>query len=101
MDKVYKALAHPVRREILKHLREGNLTAGELSARFELSSSTMSGHFSLLKDADLVQVDRQGTSLIYRLNVSVVEEVLAGVMDMFGHEPRNSAAGSGDHKGKE
>lgn len=96
MDKVYKALAHPVRREILKHLRESNLTAGQLSARFDLSLSTMSGHFALLKEADLVHVDRQGTSLIYRLNISVVEEVMAAFLNLFGPVSRTEDLGIQD-----
>ncbi|MBV6633288.1 MAG: winged helix-turn-helix transcriptional regulator [Alphaproteobacteria bacterium] len=83
MDKVYKALAHPVRREILKLLRGGDLSAGELAARFELSASTMSGHFAQLRDANLISVDRQGTTLIYRVNLSVLEESMSALMALF------------------
>ncbi|MBV6633294.1 MAG: winged helix-turn-helix transcriptional regulator [Alphaproteobacteria bacterium] len=88
MDKVYKALAHPVRREILKLLREGDLSAGDLAARFELSASTMSGHFAQLKDANLINVDRKGTTLIYRVNLSVLEESMSALMAFFNlNEP--------------
>jgi DNA-binding transcriptional ArsR family regulator len=64
------------------------MTAGELAARFDLSASTMSGHFAVLKEADLVQPERNGTTITYRLNVSVLEEALLGLLDTFKIEPR-------------
>ncbi len=81
MADVYKALAHPVRREILRLLRNGPLSAGELADEFDLAKPTLSGHFTILKEAGLVTVSRKGTTLTYRLNVSVVEEALAGFLD--------------------
>ena len=83
MDDVYKALAHPVRRRILALLRERARTAGELSAAFDLAKPTLSGHFNVLKGAGLVSAERRGSSLIYRANVSVLEDALTGLFDAF------------------
>lgn len=83
MDKVFKALADPTRRGILKLLRERELSAGEIAASFSLSKPTLSGHFAVLRAADLVSTERQGTSQIYRLNCSVLEEALMGFADIF------------------
>ena len=80
MDNVFLALAHPVRREVLQRLRKGPMSAGDLAAAFDVSKPTMSRHFSQLKDAGLVTQERRGTSIRYRLNMSVAEEVLTLVM---------------------
>ncbi len=80
MTDVYKALAHPARREILNLLRAGPLSAGAIAAHFDLAKPTLSGHFTILKDAGLVTVTRKGTTLTYRLNISVLEETLAGFL---------------------
>jgi ArsR family transcriptional regulator, arsenate/arsenite/antimonite-responsive transcriptional repressor len=87
MNSVFKALSDPTRREILRALRRGERSAGELAELFSLSKSTLSGHFAVLKAADLVQTERQGTSIVYRLNTSVFEDVLAHLLDLFGAEP--------------
>ena len=84
MSEVLKALAHPTRRAILRLLREREMSAGEIAGHFDLSKPTLSGHFNELRDAGLVDVQRQGTSLIYRLNASVLEEALLELMDGFG-----------------
>lgn len=80
---IYQALANPVRREILALLREGPKSAGELSDAFDLSKPTLSGHFSVLKEAGLIAAERDGAKIIYHLNLSVVEEALSGLMDIF------------------
>ena len=80
---MYRALADPTRRRVLALLRERDMTAGELAAQFELSWPTMSGHFSVLREADLVDADRTGSTITYHLNVSVLEEALAALMDAF------------------
>ena len=82
MDKVFKALSDPTRRRILQLLREREMTAGEIADCFELSKPTMSGHFGVLRAADLVATERAGTSITYRLNVSVLEEALAGFAEL-------------------
>jgi ArsR family transcriptional regulator len=87
MNRVYQALAHPVRRRVLALLRERDMTAGELAEHFDLAKPTLSGHFSVLKDAGLIQGDRNGTSITYHLNVSLLEEALLALLDAFAIEP--------------
>ena len=67
MNLVYKALADPTRRKILELLRERDLSAGEIASHFSLAKPTLSGHFSILKAADLIQADKVGTTVIYHL----------------------------------
>ena len=81
-ESVYKALADPTRRQILKLLGEHSMTAGEIGAHFNLAKSTMSGHFSVLKGADLIRDEQRGTSILYSLNLTVVEETLSALMDL-------------------
>jgi len=83
MSDVYKALAHPVRRKILALLRERAHSAGEIADTFSVSKPTLSGHFNVLKAAGLVTDERQGAMVIYRVNISVLEDALAGLMDLF------------------
>lgn len=90
MSNVLKALADPTRRRILQLLRAREMSAGELASHFDVTKPTLSGHFATLKEAGLVDVTRQGTSLIYRLNTSVLEDALTALMDGFGFN-RDSA----------
>jgi ArsR family transcriptional regulator len=83
-NSVFKALADPSRRRILRLLRQRSMTAGEIAAQFSLAKSTLSGHFNVLKGAGLIQEEKQGNSIVYSLNLSVVEEALAAVMDLLG-----------------
>jgi DNA-binding transcriptional ArsR family regulator len=83
MNQVYRALSDPTRRRVLALLRDRDMTAGELVRQFELSAPTMSGHFAVLKEAGLIQADRAGSTITYRLNVSVLEEALSALMDAF------------------
>lgn len=78
---VFEALSHPVRRRVLNLLRAGPMSAGELAGHFDLTKPTLSVHFGKLKKADLVAVERRGTSLIYHLNASLLEETLSGLLD--------------------
>jgi DNA-binding transcriptional ArsR family regulator len=84
MNEVFEALAHPVRREILKLLRKRAMSAGELAEHFTIAKPTLSGHFTVLKNADLVTTERQGTTIMYRLNMSVMEEALAAFVALAG-----------------
>lgn len=86
INAVFEALSHPVRREILRLLRAGPMSAGDLAGHFELSKPTLSVHFAKLKEADLVTVERQGTSLIYHLNMSILEEAVSGFLSF--REPK-------------
>lgn len=83
MNKVYKALSDPTRRKVLELLRGRDMTAGEIAEHFPLAKPTLSKHFSVLKEADLIQGDKSGTTITYRLNVSVLEEALLALMSMF------------------
>ena len=84
MNNLYQALSHPVRRKILTLLNGGPLPAGEIAAHFDVSKPTMSGHFNVLKDAGLIQPERDGTIIRYRLNVSVLEEAAAAILGLLG-----------------
>jgi ArsR family transcriptional regulator len=82
MKAVFQALSDPTRREVLRLLRERDMTAGEIADRFPLSRSTLSGHFNVLKHAGLIVAEKNGTSILYSLNVSVVEEALAAMLEL-------------------
>lgn len=82
----YKAIAHPIRRDILKRLRSGPKTAGDLALQYEISKPSLSSHFSILKEADLVFTRRDGNHIYYNLNLTVANEVLSALMDLFGIE---------------
>ncbi len=84
MSSVFKALADPTRRKVLEMLREGPKTAGELAAAFDVSKPTMSAHFTVLREADLVEATRNGKAIIYRLKLSVLEDALLGFAEIFG-----------------
>jgi ArsR family transcriptional regulator len=90
---VFKALADPTRREILHSLRKRDMTAGELGEISALAPSTLSSHFRILKEAGLIVAEKQGTSIVYSLNVSAVEETIGAVMALLnvgrdGKRPR-------------
>lgn len=82
INTVFEALSHPVRRKVLALLKAGPKSAGDLADYFDISRPTLSVHFNKLKDAELVSVERRGTSLIYHLNTSVLEDALAGIFDL-------------------
>ena len=84
MNRVFKALADPTRRRVLELLRQRPMNAGELSAQFAVSKPTMSAHFAVLKEADLVHAEKAGKSVIYHLKLSVLEEALLGFVHSFG-----------------
>jgi DNA-binding transcriptional ArsR family regulator len=80
INAVFEALSHPVRRDVLGLLRKGPMSAGELAEHFDIAKPTLSVHFAKLKDAGLVTVERRGTSLIYHLNMSILEEALSSFL---------------------
>jgi len=82
VNEVFRALSDPTRREILRLLRARDMTAGELAERFPLAKSTLSGHFSVLRHAGLIVQERRRTSIVYSLNLSAVEETIAGVLSL-------------------
>jgi|SRR5215469_644268 len=83
-NEAFKALADPTRREILRLLRKGEMTAGDLAERFDMTKPTMSHHFSVLKQADLLTSRREGQTIWYGLNTTVVQDLLAWAMDLVG-----------------
>lgn len=84
MTSVFKALSDPTRRRVLQLLRARPMSAGELCAHFEVSKPTMSAHFAVLREADLVHSEKDGKSVIYHLKLSVLEEALLGFAQSFG-----------------
>lgn len=84
MSTVFKALSDPTRRKVLQLLRTAPIGAGELAAMFEVSKPTMSAHFSVLLHADLIEAEKHGRNVTYRLKLSVLEEALLGFAQAVG-----------------
>ena len=83
-NETFKALADPTRREILALLRKGEKTAGDLAERFDMTKPSMSHHFAVLKEADLITSRREGQQIWYALNTTVVQDLMAWAMDLIG-----------------
>ena len=83
MNDAFQALGDPTRREILRMLRNKEMTAGEIADQFPLAKSTLSGHFNVLKHAGLIVAEKTGTTIVYSLNLSIVEETIATMMEIF------------------
>jgi ArsR family transcriptional regulator, arsenate/arsenite/antimonite-responsive transcriptional repressor len=84
LNEVFKALSDPTRREILRILSQGERTAGELAEPFDMTKPSMSHHFAVLKEAELIRSRREGQQIYYALNTTVAEDVLTRVWDLFG-----------------
>lgn len=82
-QEVFKAMADPTRRAILKRLQGGELSAGEIGAAFDMTAASLSHHFSVLKQADLVRTERRGQFIVYSLNSTVFEDLARMVLDLF------------------
>ena len=80
----FKAISDPTRREILRLLRRGEMTAGDLAERFDMTKPTMSHHFAVLREADLVTSRREGQTIWYGLNTTVLEDVISWAVDLAG-----------------
>ena len=87
MSDVFKALSDPTRRKVLELLRQQPMTAGELADRFPVSKSTMSAHFAVLREADLIEPMKIGTTITYQLRLSVLEDALLGFARLFSDGP--------------
>jgi len=83
---VFKALSDPTRREILRMLRTRPMQAGELSEAFPMTKGSLSHHYNILKAADLIRCERHGQFLVYSLNTSVLEEVMASLAELLRPE---------------
>ena len=86
MNGVFKALSDPTRRRVLQLLREQPLSAGELAEQFPIAKSTMSAHFAVLQAVGLIQAEKTGRTVLYRLKLSVLEDALLGFAQTFGWE---------------
>ena len=86
LQETTKALADPIRREILNLLKEGPMTAGDIQSKFDVTFASISRHLSVLKDADLIRDRREGKFIIYELNASILEEVLLWIYSLKGEK---------------
>ena len=84
MSKVFDALSHRIRREVLELLKGGGMTAGDIADHFPVSKPTMSGHFAKLKEAGLIHGENRRGSVVYTLNMSTLEEALHTFMGRMG-----------------
>src|SRR6516165_5887125 len=82
MNSLFKALSHPTRRRIVEMLRTAPMASGDIAAAFEMSWPTVTGHLAALKEAGLVETEREGASIRYRLRISALEEAVAFLMDL-------------------
>ena len=79
-----RALADPIRREILNLLKRGRVSAGVICTHFDVTNASISRHLSVLKEADLIRDTREGKFIYYDLNASVLEELLLWIADLKG-----------------
>lgn len=86
LQQTLKALADPIRREILNMLKNGKMSAGEITAHFPVTGASISRHLSVLKEADLVRDKREGQFIFYELNASVLEEIMLWITDLKGEK---------------
>ena len=84
LQNTLRALADPIRREILNLLKTGRMSAGEIADRFPVTGASISRHLSVLKEADLIRDTREGKFIYYDLNASVLEEILLWVQELKG-----------------
>ena len=84
LQETLRALADPIRREILNLLKGGRLSAGEICDHFPVTAASISRHLSVLKEADLIRDTREGKFIYYELNTSVLEEIMLWVTDLKG-----------------
>lgn len=87
-DSWFKAMADPTRRKILKLLGGKEMTAGQISECFDISAPSMSHHFNILKEADLVTTRRSGQQIFYSLNTTVAQDVVASILDLMSPTPK-------------
>jgi DNA-binding transcriptional ArsR family regulator len=95
---VFKALADPTRRSILKLLRKGSLTAGAIAEAYPITRASLSHHFNVLKDADLVRTERRGQHIVYSLNATVLEETAALLLDLLAPPDKPGNGGGNTRK---
>ena len=79
-----RALADPVRRDILNLLKKGRMSAGEIGEHFSITGAAISRHLSVLKEADLIRDTREGKFIYYDINATVLEEIMLWIRDLKG-----------------
>ena len=84
LQQTLKALADPIRRDILNMLKNGRLSAGEITDHFTITAASISRHLSVLKEADLIRDTREGKFIFYEINTSVLEETMLWIADLKG-----------------
>src|SRR3954452_20459985 len=100
MNAVFKALADPTRREVLRLLAHGERTAGELAEQFDMTRPSMSHHFAVLKEAGLIRSRREGQQIFYSLDTTVMEDVVTWMWPMLGVGPRPAPAAADKGRGE-
>lgn len=92
MNLVFKALSDPTRRRVLELLKVRPMNAGELAAEFSVSKPTMSAHFAVLREARLIVSEKHGNSIVYQIQLSVLEEAMLGFAQAFGWDLQTGQA---------
>ena len=88
MNDLFKALSDPTRRKILELLKKEDMSAGQIAKHFKITLPSLTHHFNILKQADLISSERQGQQIIYSLNLSVLDELVEGYFTLF-RRPKN------------
>lgn len=84
MNSVFKALSHPARRKIVAMLQDGPMSSGDIAQAFDMAWPSVTGHLTALKDAGLVEAEKDGASVRYRLNISAAEEAVGFLLELTG-----------------
>ncbi len=84
LQQTLRALADPIRREILNMLKAGRMSAGAITEHFDVTAASISRHLSVLKEADLIRDTREGKYIFYEINTSVLEETMLWIADLKG-----------------
>lgn len=84
MQRIFQALSDENRRQILRLLKKGSLTAGEIAAKMPIGKAALSHHFAILKAAELVRCEKRGQSRVYSLNTTAMEDLAGWVLEFTG-----------------
>lgn len=91
LQQTFRAISDPIRREILEMLKGGRMSAGDITAHFDISGAAISRHLSVLKEADLIRDTREGKFIFYELNASVFEEIIIWITALKGDNENDKA----------
>ena len=83
LNETFKALSDPTRRKILEMLKKEDMSAGAIAEHFNITLPSLTHHFNILKNADLISQQRQGQQIIYSLNLSVLDELIDSYFKIF------------------